>query len=63
MFLIRLSYFSQRLLALILLVAFFPVLLSLALVVRIYLGSPVLFRQNRPGLYGRTFQLIKFRTK
>ena len=56
------SSFFQRLLALLCLFVACPLLLTLALVVRIYLGSPVLFRQNRPGLYGRTFQLIKFRT-
>jgi sugar transferase EpsL len=30
--------------------------------VRWKLGSPVLFRQQRPGLYGRPFQILKFRT-
>lgn len=33
-----------------------------ALLVRIFLGSPVLFRQQRPGLGGNPFDLIKFRT-
>lgn len=39
-----------------------PVLLSIALIVRLTLGSPVLFRQLRPGLHGRPFTLLKFRT-
>ena len=39
-----------------------PVLALLALLVRIKLGSPVLFRQKRPGLHGRPFTLYKFRT-
>ncbi|MBI9079378.1 MAG: sugar transferase [Pseudodesulfovibrio sp.] len=39
-----------------------PVLLILGLLVRIKLGSPVLFRQTRPGLHGKPFQIIKFRT-
>lgn len=39
-----------------------PLLLLLALAVRIYLGSPVLFRQQRPGLHGWPFMMIKFRT-
>lgn len=39
-----------------------PVLLVVAGVVRARLGSPVLFRQQRPGLGGRPFTLIKFRT-
>ncbi len=39
-----------------------PVLGVVALVVRRRLGSPVLFRQERPGLGGRPFMLLKFRT-
>jgi sugar transferase EpsL len=39
-----------------------PVLLVLALLVRWKLGSPVLFTQQRPGLAGRPFRLVKFRT-
>lgn len=39
-----------------------PVLLLLAALVRWKLGSPVLFRQLRPGLGGRPFELIKFRS-
>ena len=39
-----------------------PVLLILALLVRLKLGSPVLFRQERPGKGERIFTLCKFRT-
>ena len=39
-----------------------PVLLVVALLVRSRLGSPVLFRQVRPGLGGQPFEMIKFRT-
>jgi len=39
-----------------------PILLSIAVVVRIKLGSPVLFTQVRPGLHGRPFRIFKFRT-
>jgi lipopolysaccharide/colanic/teichoic acid biosynthesis glycosyltransferase len=39
-----------------------PVFLVLVLLVRARLGSPVLFRQQRPGLHGRPFEIIKFRT-
>lgn len=39
-----------------------PVLLAVWALVRVRLGSPVLFRQVRPGLGGRPFTLIKFRT-
>jgi sugar transferase EpsL len=39
-----------------------PLLLILAVLVRIRLGSPVLFRQQRPGLHGKPFVLYKFRS-
>ena len=39
-----------------------PVLALVALAVRIGMGRPVLFRQVRPGLDGRPFVLVKFRT-
>jgi len=39
-----------------------PFLLVLALLVRLKLGAPVLFRQQRPGLHGKPFTLYKFRT-
>lgn len=39
-----------------------PVMLITAILVRIKLGSPVLFTQDRPGLNGKIFKLYKFRT-
>jgi lipopolysaccharide/colanic/teichoic acid biosynthesis glycosyltransferase len=39
-----------------------PVLALVALLVGWKLGSPVFFRQRRPGLHGRPFEMIKFRT-
>lgn len=39
-----------------------PVFLALWILVRRRLGSPVLFRQVRPGLDGRPFEMLKFRT-
>lgn len=39
-----------------------PLLLATAAAVRVGLGRPVLFRQQRPGLLGAPFQLVKFRT-
>lgn len=39
-----------------------PVLVVLAVLVRRKLGSPVLFRQQRPGLNGKIFTMYKFRT-
>ncbi|STY28004.1 Putative colanic biosynthesis UDP-glucose lipid carrier transferase [Legionella wadsworthii] len=45
-----------------LLILFLPLLLVIAFMIRWRLGSPVFFRQDRPGLHGKKFQLIKFRT-
>ncbi|MFA7580136.1 sugar transferase [Castellaniella sp.] len=39
-----------------------PLLLVVAVLIRWQLGSPVFFRQMRPGLHGKPFELIKFRT-
>ena len=39
-----------------------PVLVLIGILVRFKIGSPVLFRQVRPGLQGRPFIIYKFRT-
>ena len=39
-----------------------PALLVVALMVRLRIGTPVFFRQTRPGLQGKPFTLLKFRT-
>jgi lipopolysaccharide/colanic/teichoic acid biosynthesis glycosyltransferase len=39
-----------------------PVLLVVAVLVRIFHGSPVIFRHTRPGYHGRPCTLVKFRT-
>lgn len=39
-----------------------PVQAIVALLVRRWLGRPVLFRQQRPGLHGEPFEMVKFRT-
>lgn len=44
------------------LVVLSPVLAITAYKVKKELGSPVLFRQHRPGLHGKPFEMIKFRT-
>jgi lipopolysaccharide/colanic/teichoic acid biosynthesis glycosyltransferase len=44
------------------LVGFAPLLLAVAILVRLKLGSPVLFIQERPGFLGRPFRMVKFRT-
>lgn len=55
----RLLDFVVALLALVLLS---PLLFLLAVWIRLTMGSPVLFRQTRPGLHGRPFAMYKFRT-
>jgi len=58
--------FGKRLFDLVLtipgLVVISPLLAVIALLVRVKLGSPVLFRQERPGLGGKPFTIYKFRT-
>lgn len=49
-------------LAFIALALLLPVVVLLCLLVRFRLGSPVLFRQTRPGRNGAPFEMIKFRT-
>ena len=44
------------------LIGFAPLLLVVAILVRLKLGSPVLFVQERPGYLGRPFRMVKFRT-
>lgn len=39
-----------------------PLILVIAVLVRVNMGSPVLFRQARPGVNGVPFEMIKFRT-
>ena len=39
-----------------------PVLMLIALMTRIKLGSPIFFKQSRPGLNGNIFNIYKFRT-
>lgn len=45
-----------------LLIVVSPLLVLLACLVRIKLGSPILFRQERPGKDGKLFSMYKFRT-
>lgn len=44
------------------LIVLFPVYAITAYKVKKNLGSPVLFRQTRPGLYGAPFEMVKFRS-
>lgn len=53
---------ADRIVAALLLIALSPVLVVIAFLVRIRMGRPVLFLQDRVGLHGKIFTILKFRT-
>lgn len=59
---LRSKRFADVVAAALAIVALSPVLGIVALLVAVRLGRPVIFRQDRPGLHGRTFTILKFRT-
>lgn len=54
--------YQDVILSLVTLILLSPILLVVAILVRIQLGSPVLFIQKRPGLNNKIFKMYKFRT-
>ena len=50
------------LVALFTLLIFLPVIVVVTVLIRLKLGSPILFTQDRPGLNGNVFKMMKFRT-
>ena len=48
--------------SLVCLIVFSPLLLLLAILIRLFLGSPIIYMQQRAGLHGRSFVIFKFRT-
>jgi len=54
--------FSEFMCALFLLICLAPVLLTVALLIYLTMGRPILFRQQRPGLNANPFIIYKFRT-
>ncbi len=52
----------DKLLALILILIFLPIYIVVCVFILLTLGSPILFRQKRPGLHGDIFGIYKFRT-
>jgi sugar transferase EpsL len=53
---------ADYVIAIIALILLMPILSIIACLVLVFHGRPILFRQQRPGLYGRTFSMWKFRT-
>ncbi len=53
---------ADLIVALVSLLVLAPLLVVIALAVRVFLGTPVLYRQYRPGRNGRPFLMVKFRT-
>ena len=58
----RIKRVLEFIIALIGLILASPILLIVAILVRIKLGSPIIFRQQRVGLNGEIFEMVKFRT-
>lgn len=54
-------FFDLMLAAALLIILWLPILCLMALV-RVRIGSPIFFRQQRPGLGGKPFSIVKFRT-
>jgi len=54
--------FLDIILSLLAIIVLSPVLLILAVLIKINLGSPIIFKQRRPGLHGEVFTIYKFRT-
>ncbi len=58
----KVFYFFERIAAAVLLVVLSPLLLVLCWLVASKLGKPIFFSQQRPGLKGKAFNMIKFRS-
>tara|TARA_Y100000589_G_scaffold331616_1_gene385926 strand:+ start:520 stop:1128 length:609 start_codon:yes stop_codon:yes gene_type:complete len=59
---LKFKYVIDRLVALILILILFPIILFISVLIKLKLGSPIFFTQERPGLKEKTFLLIKFRS-
>ena len=54
--------FMDLFVSLLILICSFPVLLLIGVLILLFCGRPVVFRQQRPGLHGKPFWIYKFRT-
>jgi lipopolysaccharide/colanic/teichoic acid biosynthesis glycosyltransferase len=58
----RVKRMLDLLIALVALIVLAPVIGIVMVVIRLVMGSPVIFRQRRAGMFGRPFDMLKFRT-
>lgn len=59
---VRMKRLFDLVVSLTLLIMFFPVMTVISFIIRWKMGSPILFKQKRPGQYEKPFYLYKFRT-
>ncbi len=62
MFYLKLKNFFDKLFAILGLIISTPLLIIISILVKIKLGNPIFFRQERPGINEKVFYIIKFRT-
>tara|TARA_B100000508_G_scaffold132860_1_gene122207 strand:+ start:7472 stop:8080 length:609 start_codon:yes stop_codon:yes gene_type:complete len=60
--LLMIKYLFDLTVSIIVFLILLPVILLVAVLIRIKLGSPILFTQDRPGLNGKVFKMMKFRS-
>ncbi|WP_116963015.1 sugar transferase [Fastidiosibacter lacustris] len=53
---------SDKIFAVVILAIFFPIILIVGVLIKVKLGSPIFFKQKRPGKDGKIFTIYKFRT-
>lgn len=59
---LKIKRFLDVLISLILIILLLPIYIVVTIVVMFSFGFPIIFKQNRPGLYGKVFTIYKFRT-
>jgi len=60
--LLMIKYLFDLTVSIIVFLILLPVILLVAVLIRVKLGSPILFTQDRPGLNGKVFKMMKFRS-